>query len=149
MFSIRRANSDDLQLLVEFQMNMAVESEGIHLNENTIRLGVTAVLQNKVAAEYWLVASHDGPVGMMMVVPEWSDWRNGTVLWMHSVYVVPEWRKCGAFASMFDHLKSQVNQNVELVGLRLYVDKRNYPAQEVYKRLGMSSDHYDLYELMK
>ena len=149
MFSIRRANSDDLNLIVGFQIDMAQESENIQLGEGTVKLGVSAVLNNEVPAEYWLVDSGEGPIGMRMVGPEWSDWRNGTVLWIHSVYVMPECRRNGAFSALFDHLRNQVSKTPELVGLRLYVDKNNYPAQQVYKKLGMSADHYDLYELMK
>ena len=36
MFSVRRANIDDLQLIVDFQIKMAVESEGVDLEEDTI-----------------------------------------------------------------------------------------------------------------
>ena len=64
MFSVRRANIDDLQLIVDFQIKMAVESEGVDLEEATINSGVGAVLKGEVTAEYWLVESEDGPVGM-------------------------------------------------------------------------------------
>ena len=50
---------------------------------------------------------------------------------------------------LFEHLKNQISESSELVGLRLYVDKGNHSAQQVYKRLGMSAEHYDLYEFMK
>ena len=149
MFSVRRANIDDLQLIVDFQIKMAVESEGVDLEEATINSGVGAVLKGEVTAEYWLVESEDGPVGMMMTLPEWSDWRNGVVIWIHSVYVRPDYRKKGAFSTLFEHLKNQVSESSELVGLRLYVDKGNHSAQQVYKRLGMSAEHYDIYEFMK
>ena len=35
-------------------------------------------------------------------------------------------------------------QNISQV--RLYVDKTNYPAQQVYKKLGMDECHYLMYE---
>ena len=149
MFSVRRANIDDLQLIVEFQIKMATESEGLNLDQTTLSQGVSAVLRDEVTAEYWLVESEEGPIGMMMTLPEWSDWRNGVVIWIHSVYVRADFRKQGAFSALFEHLKHQINESPELVGLRLHVDKRNHSAQQVYKRLGMSADHYDLYEFMK
>jgi len=33
--------------------------------------------------------------------------------------------------------------------VRLYVDKRNAAAQRVYERLGMTREHYDLFEWLK
>ena len=84
-----------------------------------------------------------------MAIPEWSDWRNGTVLWIHSLYVIPEVRRHGVFKKLYLNLKKQVEQSPELVGLRLYVDKQNNLAQTIYEKLGMSRDHYELYEWLK
>ena len=79
---------------------------------------------------------------MLMTVPEWSDWRNGTVLWIHSVYVLPRERRRKIFTALYEHLLRRVEQSENLVGLRLYVDKRNEPAQHVYESLGMTREHY-------
>ena len=149
MVAVRRANRDDLRFIVDAQMAMAVESEGAELDHATLTEGVRAVLEDRVHAEYWLAEEDDGPVGMLMTVTEWSDWRNGTVLWIHSVYVVPEARRRGVYSALYVHLRDQVERSDELVGLRLYVDKRNEPAQRVYEALGMTRDHYHLYEWLK
>jgi ribosomal protein S18 acetylase RimI-like enzyme len=87
--------------------------------------------------------------GVLLAIPEWSDWRNGTVLWIHSLYVVPEARGQGVFKKLYLNLKEQVEKSPELVGLRLYVDKKNKSAQKIYEKLGMSRDHYELYEWLK
>ena len=42
-----------------------------------------------------------------------------------------------------------VDEDEGLVGLRLYVDKRNTGAQGTYEALGMTREHYHLYEWMK
>ena len=47
------------------------------------------------------------------------------------------------------NLKKQVEKSPELVGLRLYVDRQNKSAQKIYEKLGMSRDHYELYEWLK
>jgi len=39
--------------------------------------------------------------------------------------------------------------NPEVAGLRLYVDKTNHSAIEVYHKIGMTNRHYDLFEWMK
>jgi ribosomal protein S18 acetylase RimI-like enzyme len=46
-------------------------------------------------------------------------------------------------------VQALVNSDAGLKGIRLYVDKQNKKAQEVYKRIGMNGDHYLVYEWMK
>jgi ribosomal protein S18 acetylase RimI-like enzyme len=65
------------------------------------------------------------------------------------VYVTPENRKNGVYKALYSHLKQMVNESNEYRGLRLYVDKTNLDAQKVYESLGMSGEHYHLYEWMK
>ena len=83
-----------------------------------------------------------------MVLSEWSDWRAGRVLWLHSVYVEPEMRALGVFRSLYEHVKNLVVSDESLRGVRLYVDKSNKKAADVYRKLEMSSEHYDLFEWM-
>jgi len=98
---------------------------------------------------YWVAEENGELLGMLLAIPEWSDWRNGTVLWIHSLYVVGRARRRGVFKKLYLNLKRQVERSPELVGLRLYVDKTNKPAQKVYERLGMNKHHYELYEWLK
>jgi len=53
------------------------------------------------------------------------------------------------FKKLYLNLKKQVKWSPEMAGIRLCVDKRNKSAQEVYEKLGMSKEHYDLYEWLK
>jgi RimJ/RimL family protein N-acetyltransferase len=41
------------------------------------------------------------------------------------------------------------NADEDVRGIRLYVDKRNTRAQQVYARLGMNGEHYQVFEWMK
>lgn len=85
----------------------------------------------------------------LMITPEWSDWRNNWVWWIQSVYVVPEFRKSGIFGMMYDYIKSMVMQRPDIAGIRLYVDNSNHNAREVYRKVGMTDQHYRLFEWMK
>ena len=149
MLTLRRAVPTDLGLIVDFQMEMARESEDLLLDRDVLTAGVGAVLDGAVTAEYWMAEADGRPVGMLMTVPEWSDWRNRTVLWVHSVYVVPGGRRRGVFSAMYERLRGQVRDSDGLAGIRLYVDKRNERAQRVYESLGMTREHYHLYEWME
>ena len=149
MIEIRKGKLTDTENIVELQLRMAHETEGLQLDRQVVTKGVQGVFNQPQRGTYW-VAEEDGDVlAVFLSVPEWSDWRNATVLWIHSLYVIPEARKKGVFSKMFQNLKMQVQQSPELAGLRLYVDKQNKPAQKVYEKLGMNKHHYELYEWLK
>ena len=42
-------------------------------------------------------------VGQIMYTYEWSDWRNGTFLWVQSVYVNKENRGRGVFKALYNY----------------------------------------------
>ncbi len=139
----------DIAVIADFQLRMALETESLKLDPQTVELGVGAVFDDPSKGKYWL-AEVDGEVaGCLLTVPEWSDWRNGTVLWIHSVYVPESFRKLGVYKKLYLHLKQMVAESKDLRGLRLYVDKGNLNAQKVYESLGMSGEHYHLYEWLK
>jgi GNAT superfamily N-acetyltransferase len=146
---IRPGEPGDAETIVDFQLRMARETEGIELDPGIVLQGVAAVLADPAKGIYW-VAGRDGHVvGSLLTTFEWSDWRNGTVLWIQSVYVVPGERGQGVYRALYEHLKRRVEDNPDLKGLRLYVDKRNVAAQQVYERLGMTREHYELFEWLK
>ena len=149
MVEIRKARLSDSKRIVELQLRMAWETEGLELDRNVLSKGVRGVFQEPARGTYWVAEENSKILGVLLAIPEWSDWRNGTVLWIHSLYVVPEARGQGVFKKLYLNLKEQVEQSPELVGLRLYVDKQNESAQKVYEKLDMNKHHYELYEWLK
>ena len=139
----------DIPVIAEYQIKMAFETEGMKLDPPTVDKGVSAVFDDPSKGKYWLAEVNGDVVGCLLTVPEWSDWRNGTVLWIHSVYVKNEFRQNGVYARLYSHLKDMAEKSPDLRGLRLYVDKTNTKAQAVYEKLGMSGEHYHLFEWMK
>ena len=149
MITIRQGQPGDLETIVRFQLRMARETEGLALDRETVRCGVRAVFEDASKGAYW-VAQRDGEiVGALLAIPEWSDWRNATVLWIHSLYVIPEARGHGVFRKLYLALKELVQGRPDLKGLRLYVDNRNTQAQKVYEALGMDGEHYRVYEWLE
>lgn len=133
-------------MLISFQQEMARETEDLELDPQVLAAGVRAVFDDPSKGTYWVAVRAGQVLGGLLTLPEWSDWRNGRVLWIHSVYVIPEARGAGVFGTLFRALQQHVADTPGLRGLRLYVDKRNTSAQRVYERLGMARDHYHLYE---
>jgi len=147
--TVRPARPEDAPVIARFQILMARETEGMELDPETVGRGVAAVFADRGRGEYVIAEAGGQLLGCLLVTPEWSDWRNGTVLWIHSVYVVPEHRGRGVYRALWEHLRARVQAASDLRGIRLYVDKRNTAAQRVYTRLGMTREHYDLFEWMK
>ncbi len=147
MPSIRRAAVQDADFVVRAQLAMAAESEGLTLDLSTVTAGVRGVLEHPERG-FYLIAEHDGaPSGCMLVLSEWSDWRNREVWWLHSVYVAPQARRAGLFRALYVHV-TELGKQKGAAGLRLYVDRRNEAAKAVYRALGMTDEHYELFEQM-
>lgn len=145
-FLIRPAQVADVDRIAAFQVALAFETEEHTLDAETVRDGVAAVLSRDVGAAY-LVAVVDGePIASLMTTSEWSDWRNGRLVWLQSVYVLPVHRRRGVFARMFETVLADCERDPEVVGIRLYHEVRNERAIATYRRLGMTSPGYGVME---
>jgi len=150
MVNIREAKPEDHNTIVRFQLEMAKETEGVVLQKPIVDLGVQAVFNEKSKGQYYVAESNGQVIGSLLTTYEWSDWRNGQILWIQSVYVEKGYRRKGVFRMMYEYVKSQVSDgSSNFRGIRLYVDKTNVAAINVYKSLGMNNDHYDTFEWMK
>lgn len=145
----RRATLADLPIIVAFQLAMARETEDLELDEAVCKRGVQAVFERKELGQYFVAEQNARVVASLMITYEWSDWRNGLVWWIQSVYVNPAARQQGVYAGLYQYIKTLVQADESLRGIRLYVDERNKRAQEVYTRLGMNGEHYRVFEWMK
>ncbi len=146
---IRTASTNDIERITDFQQLMAGETEAIELNRPTVLKGVTAVIEDASKGLYYLAEIDGKIVGSLLTTFEWSDWRNGTILWIQSVYVLKEFRRKGVYRNMYSHIKNMVLENKNLNGIRLYADKSNFAAHKTYEKLGMSPDHYITFEWLK
>ncbi|MBL3654650.1 GNAT family N-acetyltransferase [Fulvivirga sediminis] len=149
MINIQRADTSHINIIIDYQKKMAWQTEELELDDDTLQKGVTAVFNDPTKGQYYVAIHNEEVIGCLLVTPEWSEWRNGTVLWIQSVYVSKDFRKQGVFKQMYNYLKAQVIADEKLMGLRLYVEKTNLPAQKVYEAIGMNGDHYQFFEWMK
>ena len=137
---------NDIEAITGFQIAMALESEGTVLDEERVRKGVAAVMEDDSKGIYIIARFEDRPVASLMITREWSDWNNGWYWWIQSVYVMPEHRGQGIFRAMYTKvIEMAKEQNIAQV--RLYVDRHNTNAQKVYQKLGMEECHYLMYEI--
>jgi len=142
---VRSATAADIDVIVQFNAAMAVETEAKTLDPKVLRAGVAAVLA-EARRGFYLIAEHAGEVaGCLMVTYEWSDWRNGDWWWLQSVYVRPEHRRGGVFRTLYAEVERLARARTDVVGVRLYVERDNVQAQRTYQSLGMHEDAYRMY----
>ena len=142
---VRGATSYDAPTIAEFNTALALESEGIELDPETLRAGVQVALSDPRKTFYLMATRGAYPVGQLMVTHEWSDWRNGWIWWVQSVYVRPEHRRQGIYRALYSRLREIAVQRGDIRGIRLYVLRSNHIAKQTYQALGMSHSEYDLY----
>ncbi len=151
-WSVRRAVWADAPAISRQNATLALETEGKILDLALLQAGVLGALERPNHVRYWVAIAQNQVIGQAMTTPEWSDWRNGWIWWLQSVYVDSAWRGKGVFASLVKAICQDANdftarEGVSVVGLRLYVENENHSAQEVYRRLGFENACYQVMEM--
>lgn len=144
-FEVSRGEVCDIDTIVQFQADMAMESEGCVLNKEKVTKGVTAAMLDDSKGIYWVAKTDERTIGSLMITREWSDWNNEWYWWIQSVYVTPEYRKQGVYKAMYQKVKDAAKEN-NVSQIRLYADKTNLSAQKAYQSLGMHKSHYLMFE---
>ena len=146
--SPRLAVAGDAATLAGFNRAMALETESKTLPLATLLPGVQAVLGDPRHG-FYVVADAEGEIaGSLLVTYEWSDWRNGRIWWIQSVYVRPDFRRCGIYRNLHEFVRERARAAGDVVGIRLYVERENTTAQRTYAALGMAETPYRIYEEM-
>lgn len=143
---IRDARPDDHSLIVDFNDRLATESEGKSLDQAVLTRGVERALNSPEMCRYFMAEVNGEVVGQTMITLELTDWRDGVLWWLQSVYVRPEFRKLGVFKALFQHIARLAQESPDVRGLRLYVEQGNSRAQRVYEQMGMHPAGYLVYE---
>jgi len=126
---------------------MAWETERLKLDPEVLKQGVTTVLNEATKGVYHVAEANGAVVGQLMITYEWSDWRNGNLWWIQSVFVKEEFRGQGVFRALFEHLEDLARSSKGVAGLRLYMHADNATARQTYERLGMRHSEYEVFEL--
>jgi GNAT superfamily N-acetyltransferase len=145
--TIRQATPADATVITDFNLRMAEETEQLRLDPETIRAGVVAVLADPTKGLYFVAELEGVVAGQVMITYEWSDWRNGNLWWLQSVYVRKEFRCRGVFRALFRHLEQLARARRDVAGLRLYLHTGNEHARRTYERLGMTQSNYEVLQM--
>jgi GNAT superfamily N-acetyltransferase len=145
--TVRQAALADRVVIADYNVRLAEESEGLRLDPVCVQTGVDALLKDPAKGVYYIAEVNGEAVGQTMITYEWSDWRNGNLWWIQSVYVKPEFRGQGVFRRLFKHVRTLAGQQKDVPALRLYVHSENTKAHRTYEKLGMSRTKYQVFEL--
>src|SRR5262249_10231438 len=124
--AVRRAVPADAAIVADYNRRLAEESEGKTLDPALLAAGVAAGPADVNTALSFVAEEGGAVLGQIMLTREWSDWRNGWIWWIQSVYVPPEARRRGVFRALFEHLPALARADPEVIGLRLYVERDNH-----------------------
>jgi ribosomal protein S18 acetylase RimI-like enzyme len=146
VLSLRQAVSADAPTIIEYNLRLAEESEGKQLDRETLTAGVVAGLADANKSRYFVAEEEGVLVGQVMLTFEWSDWRNGWIWWVQSVYVIVNARRRGVFRALYNHVRNLAVADPLVKGLRLYVERHNETAMATYFHLGMADAGYQVLE---
>jgi GNAT superfamily N-acetyltransferase len=147
-FLIRQARPNDASAIVEFNRLLAFETESKVLDLGVLSRGVAEAFAHADRIHYW-VAEVPGQIhlaGQAAITREWSDWRNGWIWWIQSVYVAERFRRQGIFRALYRQIRAEALERSDVIGLRLYVEDSNEHAQRTYRALGMKPGGYSVYQ---
>ncbi|MEI6538494.1 MAG: GNAT family N-acetyltransferase [Planctomycetota bacterium] len=144
---IRSATSDDVAVITEYNCRLALETEHKTLDRATVNAGVRRGLELGDEVQYFVAEDEAGVIGQIMLTREWSDWRNGWMIWLQSVYVVSEKRGAGVFRLLFERSVELARLRCDAVCVRLYVEQGNEKAIATYRRLGFLDSGYLVMEM--
>ena len=145
--TIRQADLSDAAVIAEFNLRLAEETEDLQLDPDCVAKGVAAILADPAKGLYYVAEVQSEVVGQVMITYEWSDWRNGNLWWLQSVYVRKDFRRQGVFRALFDCLQQLARQRGDVCGIRLYMHSENGRARNSYEQLGMKPTKYEVFEM--
>ncbi len=148
VIAIRSAITSDVDAIVDFNIALCRETEGRELDRATVTEGVKRFVSEPMRGEYFLAVIDGEVVGQTAHTFEWSDWRNGEIWWIQSVYVKPQYRGSGVFRALFAHIKQLGDADTECCGIRLYMERENHAARQSYLNLGFKETGYEVFELL-
>lgn len=142
---IREGKIKDIEVITNNNIQLAKETENLDLDYQTVKRGVENLILSPEKGKYFVYEYQDKVVGQLMITYEWSDWRNSFFIWIQSVYIDKDYRNKGIFKELYNYVK-KIAHKEKSAAIRLYVEKMNMNAKEVYEKLGMQESYYLLYE---
>ncbi len=143
---IRDARAGDVRFLVAGNRSMAHETEGVELDPAMLEPGVAAVLADPGLGRYFVAEASGVVVGQLMLTYEWERLAQRRLL-VDSVGVRdPRAARQRCILGAVPARCGSRRRTPGVCGLRLYVDRGNARAQNIYAHLGLHHSNYEVME---
>jgi GNAT superfamily N-acetyltransferase len=144
--TVRDATESDIDTIIRCNQRLAEETEGKQLDPAVISAGVRRGFGSPEMCRYFVAEVDGRVVGTTMLTYELTDWRDGVIWWLQSVFIEPEHRRHGVFRAIYRHIEALARDHPDVRGLRLYVHRSNARAMKTYESVGMEKAGYEVYE---
>lgn len=143
---VRDATPADVEFIVECNCRLGDETEDKNLDRDLLTTGVRRGLSHPELCRYFIAEVAGSAVGTTMLTYELTDWRDGIIWWLQSVYIRPDFRNLGVFRAVYRYIEALARESADVRALRLYVRSDNQRAMKTYGALGMSRAGYEVFE---
>jgi len=148
-WEIREAEKSDLDVLMNFSLHIAEETEAKILNQEKVRSGIKSVLDDPSKGIIFVACDKKIVIGCFMINGrEWSEWRNGYILWLTGTYTAVEYRRMGVRKALFDFAVRWGKSQPQVIGLRGYRHKLNNAIHSAALTGGMQETEYRINEYL-
>jgi len=148
-WKVREAVIKDLNILTEFSLLISEETEGKKLNPSIVKIGIEKVLLDSTVGQIFVAYNKDKVIGCFMINGrEWSEWRNGFILWLTGTYTTVDYRRKGVRKALFDHACQWAKSESQVVGLRGYRHRSNNTIHSAAITGGMKETEYRINEII-
>jgi GNAT superfamily N-acetyltransferase len=144
-WSVRTAVRNDIDSILRFTLDEAIEAEGRVENPDQVKEAIRLAIEDPVFKAHYLVVSPQNNStylqGHCSITREWSDWNCTYYWWITSMYVEPHGRGKGAMQALLQ----EVDRLAALDGVpevRIYVHTRNQRATRAWQREGFAECDY-------
>ena len=148
-WKVRIADLNDLDVLCSFSLLIAKETENKNVDDSLVKLGIESVLKDSKKGITFVACDKDKVIGCFMINgKEWSEWRNGFILWLTGTYTHPDYRRMGVRKVLYEHAKNWARSQPDVKGIRGYRHKSNNAIHSAAITGGMQETEYRINEIM-
>ncbi len=134
---VRVATSDDESQIINMLKEFMVFEKADLLTDSEFKNMFKTVLSQPESTMFLIAETEGKAVGMTTMVFRFSTWQGKTVVTIDDVYVRQEARHCGVAIALLNYAFSVAkDRGCPRVDLITEID--NYPAQELYKKMGFT-----------
>lgn len=149
LWKVRYAVKDDLDVLTKFSLLIAKETEGKKVDSSSVRKGLASVIDDTSKGVIFVACDKEKVIGCFMINGrEWSEWRNGFILWLTGTYTDIDYRRKGVRKVLFNYACEWAKSNPDVIGLRGYRHKSNKTIHKAALSSGMKETEYVISEII-